>query len=74
MQANLSSLLSWVSVGALNTPEPVVLLVLGGLFLVLSFRVRSRSKAANVTAPDPESAPTRPVRRPSSALATQQGR
>ena len=46
MQANLTSLLSWVSMEALNTPEPVVLLVLGGLFLVLSFRVRSRPNVA----------------------------
>jgi hypothetical protein len=72
MQANLSSLLSWASVEALNTPEPVVLLILGGLFLVLSFGVRARAKAMN--APAPESAASRPVRRPGSTLLTQQGR
>jgi hypothetical protein len=75
MQANLTSLLSWVSMEALNTPEPVVLLVLGGLFLVLSFRVRSRpnvAKVAKVTRP--ESGPVLPVRRPGSALLTHHGR
>jgi len=75
MQANLSSLLSWVSMEALNTPEPIVLLVLGGLFLVLSFRVRSRPKVANAARPaTPASASARPVPRPGSALLTQQGR
>jgi hypothetical protein len=72
MQANLTSLLSWVSMEALNTPEPVLLLVLGGLFLVLSFRVRSRPKIAKATAPESHS--VRPVPRPSSELATQRGR
>jgi hypothetical protein len=72
MQANLTSLLSWVSMEALNTPEPVVLLVLGGLFLVLSFRVRSRPNVAKVTGP--ESGPVLPVRSPGSALLTQHGR
>lgn len=72
MQANLSSFLSWVSVEALNTPEPVVLLLLGGLFLVLSFGVRSRARTAHV--PRTASGEARPIRRPSSALLTQEGR
>jgi hypothetical protein len=70
MLANFNSFLSWVSAEALKTSEPIVLLVLGGLFLMLSFRVRVRSKAANLPVP----AAPRPVPHPSSALATQQSR
>jgi hypothetical protein len=40
MQPNASSFITWLTNGILNTPEPVVLLALGGLFLVLSFRRR----------------------------------
>jgi hypothetical protein len=71
MQANVTAFLSWVSGEALNTPEPIVLLVLGGIYLMLSFRVCARTKAA---APRRSVAPVRPVPRPSSALVTQQGR
>ena len=42
MAVNLSSVLSWVSREVVDAPEPLVLLVLGALFLVLSFRVRAR--------------------------------
>ena len=42
MQETVLNLLSWASTEALATPEPVMLLVLGALFLALSFSVQSR--------------------------------
>ncbi len=65
MSANLSSVLTWVSTEVVEAPEPLVLLVLGGLFLLLSFRVRSRRSAASVAVPPPaRSTPTLASPRP----------
>lgn len=78
MQATLTSMMSWVSNEALDTPEPVVLLILGALFLVLSFRVRARRDVADAAAQEAPSprvvTAARPVSRPSSALAPQEAR
>ena len=73
MQVNVTGFFSWVSGEVLNTPEPVVLLLLGGLYFVLSFGVRARTRAVDDT-PRRESAPARPLPRPTSTLVTQQGR
>lgn len=42
VELSLSGVISWFSVEAFNTPEPIVLLVLGGLFLTLGFRLSAR--------------------------------
>ena len=47
MAVNLQNLLSWVSAEAVEAPEPIVLLVLGALFIALSFRVRRKSASVS---------------------------
>lgn len=42
MAVNLATLISWVSTEAVKAPEPLVLLVLGALFIALSFIVRRK--------------------------------
>jgi hypothetical protein len=72
MPANLLAVFSWASTWALNASEPVVLLVLGGLFLVLSF-LRVRSNRERQAAPSqPAQAQSIPGAR--TPLAAHQGR
>jgi hypothetical protein len=71
MQETVLNLLSWASTEALATPEPVMLLVLGALFLALSFSVRSRRSLQAARTADREN--RRSIRHGKPALAGQRG-
>ena len=53
MQANVFTLLSWVSSAAREMPEPLVLLAVGGLLLALGFSSRIRERPGRVNRPQP---------------------
>jgi hypothetical protein len=71
MQETVLNLLSWASTEALATSEPVILLVLGALFLALSFSVQSRRSLRAMRTGDPETGRAMAHGKP--ALAGQRG-
>ena len=70
MQANVFTLLSWVSGVAREMPEPLVLLAVGGLLLALGFSGRIRKRPGRVNRPQP--AVDRLAPQSTSVLAAQQ--
>lgn len=73
MSSNLVELFAWASDRAVAASEPVVLLALGGLFIVLSFmRVRGVRERRVSESPRPVKAAPIPDTR--SPLAAHQGR
>jgi hypothetical protein len=69
MLANVTAFVTWVTREVINTPEPLALLVLGVLFLALSFA--GRPKRVGEPAPHPVPPPSRRAA-PESGLAPQE--